>query len=43
MIRRLMLGTAALVWLCHPAAALQEPGSCPGGDARVRCVAASPN
>lgn len=43
MIRRPMLGTAVLVWLCQPAAALQEPGPCPGGDARVRCIAAGPS
>lgn len=43
MIRRFMISTAALAWLCHPAFALQEPGACPGGDTRVRCVAPSPS
>jgi type IV secretion system protein VirB9 len=43
MIRHLLLGTAAFVWFCHPAAALEEPRPCPGGDGRMRCVAPSPN
>jgi type IV secretion system protein VirB9 len=43
MIRGILLASVALLPLCGPAAALEEPRACPGGDARVRCVAASPS
>jgi len=42
MIRCLLIGGAALAWFSHPALALQEPEPCPGGDARIRCIAAGP-
>ncbi len=41
MTRRVLLASVGMSLLAFPALALQEPEACPGGDVRVRCVAAS--